>query len=564
MLELLKVRNYAIIEEVTLEPGAGFTALTGETGAGKSILLGALKLVLGSRASSEVVRTGARSACIEAIFSGIPRAAERWLDEAGFAGDGDGAEVIVRREVLAAGTSRSFINGRAAMLSQLRDLGDLLVDMHGQNEHTSLFAPSTQLQLLDSYGDHEKELTAFCEAFREYRTALATLAELNAATADAERRKSFLQFQVNEIQNAALQPDEDSALDTERRRLVNAERLLAACSSASDLLYDGEKAENPASALIAAAGKALSEVATLDPSQEELSREADALRYAVDELAAKVRGYAEQIGAEPERLGIIEDRLQVIKALKRKYGADIDEIIATGEQLAAELSRIENHEHLMAEAEAGLEKARALALKTAKVLSDKRKLTAKAFEKQVESEIRQIDLPKARFQVSLNTRLDGEVDAEKLSESGADEIEFMVAINAGEGSRPMRKVASGGELSRIMLGMKSVLAKRDRVPTLIFDEIDVGVSGEAALRVGDKLTRLAESHQVLCITHLPQIAARGDVHLVVEKHVEQGRTSAQLRRLEGRERRDALARMLSGNEVDTTSLKYAEKLLAQR
>jgi DNA repair protein RecN (Recombination protein N) len=436
------------------------------------------------------------------------------------------------------------------------------------------------MHLLDGFGGHDREVADYRAAHRALREAAARLRALSTDAGEAERRKAYLQFQVDEIAKAALLPGEDESLEQERRRLANAERIGAACASACDLLYEGDTTENPAGALISAAAKALEEVAGLDPSQEELAARAGELRFAAEDLAARVREYMAQVQADPRRLAAVEERLHLIRSLKRKYGLGIPEIIAAGEALAAELSSLENRDAELAAARAEVERAAALALVAAGALTARRLRAAGEFQRQVAREMRGLELPRAAFSALVSPRQPhGGGDAEggapdpldvpeiqgvaALGPDGADTVEFLVALNPGEEARPLRKVASGGEIARIMLAIKSVLAGRDEIPTLIFDEIDVGVSGEAAARVGEKLARLSESHQVLCITHLPQVAARGDHHLSAGKRVVQGRTRAEVRRLEGAERAAAVAQMLSGREVDEESLRYARKLLSR-
>lgn len=577
MLELLRISNYAIIDQLELEVGSGLTAVTGETGAGKSILLGALRLVLGERATVEAIRTGAERATIEAVFRVPGDDLRRWLDQAGFS-DGDGDEqVLVRRELLSSGSSRNYVNNRGATLAQLKEMGEWLVDLHGQNDHTALLSPVNQLRVLDSFGDYAREMVTYREAYRAYRESAARLAALAADQGDAERRRSFLEFQIEEINRAALRPGEDEALETERRRLQNAERLRNTCSTICDLLYEGESTETPASSMVASAAKALGELAQLDPTQQHLSTEADAVRFALEDLCEKVRDYAATVQLDPERLVEVDDRLQTIKALKRKYGSTIEEILATEEALAAELNTIVNHDEEKSRAQEEYCRCRDAAVTAARVLSRRRHTAASQFEKKVQQQMRDLELPSAVLQVRLVDQLqempqsdaliaNGSSDPalETLTAQGADTIDFLASLNAGEDLKPMRKVASGGEISRIMLAIKSVLAGKDEVPTLIFDEIDVGISGKAAAKVGEKLNALAQSHQVLCITHLPQIAARGDRHLVVEKQAKEGRTCAAVREVQGEERTAALARMLSGSDADDNSLRYAEKLLERR
>lgn len=564
MIEALRISNYAIIERLDVEFDSGLTTITGETGAGKSVLLGALKLLLGERAASDSLRSGADRASIEAIFRMPEPGVRDWLESNAFLDDPGDDQIILRRDLLGSGSSRGFINGRSATLTQLRELGNQLVDLHAQHEHTNLFSPAHQLRLLDGYGSYGDSIAQYQHAYQSWREVSARLAALSTSADDAERRRDFLAFQVDEIDKAELVVGEDEGLESERRRLANAERLTLACRGAIDLLYEGDETANPANSLVTAAARSIAEIVALDPSQESLLKDAEALRFAVEDLSEKLRDYVASVAADPARLAIVDERLQLIRALRRKYGGTVAEILVTRDDLARQLQDIENRDEEIAKARKAHETATAALLAAARELSARREEAARSFQKRVEREMRELELPKAVFLARLTSSLSGTCEASQepdVTASGADTIEFMVSLNPGEETRPLRKVASGGEIARIMLAIKAILAERDNVPTFIFDEIDVGISGQAAARVGDKLCSLAEHHQVFCITHLPQVAARGAHHLFVEKVVSQGRTHATVRPLEGNERADALARMLSGSNIDETSRQYARKLL---
>lgn len=557
MLNVLRITNYAIIEQVEVEFSPGLTVLTGETGAGKSIVLGAFRLLLGGRATSDMVRTGAARAGIEGLFSRLSPSVKTWLDDHGFTADDpdDADSLIIRRDILAEGNSRNYINGRSASVSQLRDLGLLLVDMHGQNEHSRLYAPAAQLHLLDSFGAYDKLLSDYHSAHNQWRQARDRHIALSTDQGDAQLRKNFLEFQVQEITQAQLQPGEDLTLDSERKRLANAERLREICFSVRHRLHEAE--EGAATLQMGLAARLLQELVALDPSQESLVTEAEAVRFALEDLAEKVRDYQEQVVGDPQRLDDVENRLEVIRTLKRKYGGTLDEVIATAQQLAAELNDIVNHDDALEEAASALSVAEKKLTTIAERLTTARKKAAADFQKQVQAAMHDLELPKAQLKIDLQP-------TENFTATGIDTCEFLVSLNAGETPRPMRKIASGGEISRIMLAIKSILAKRDQVPTLVFDEIDTGISGEAAARVGERLENLAASHQVMCITHLPQVAARGHLHLMVEKSTHGKRTATAVTPVSGEQRTLALARMLSGATINEESRRFAETLLAGR
>lgn len=559
MLEVLRITNFAIIDKVEVEFSRGLTVLTGETGAGKSIVLGAFRILLGGRATSDMIRSGCSRAGIEGLFTSLSAPVHEWLDENGFTSDDpqDAESLILRRDLIAEGSGRNYINGRSANVSQLRELGLLLVDMHGQNEHSRLYAPAAQLQVLDSFGGYDKAQFDYATAYEKWRAARERFESLSTDQGDAQRRKDFLQFQVDEITAAELVAGEDVELESERRRLANAEKLREICEGVRDQLYEGEQTDNPAAVQVGAAVRLLADLAALDPEQEQLAADAEALRFALEDLAERVRDYEDKVIGDPARLDIVETRLELIRGLKRKYGTSLEAVIAAGESLAAELNDIVNHDEALNESSAALDKATGVALTAGKALSAARRKAAASFQKQVEVAMRDLELPRAVLKIDLQS-------GETFAASGLDTCEFLVSLNAGEAPRPLRKVASGGEVSRIMLAIKSVLAKRDQVPTLVFDEIDTGISGEAAARVGERLQSLSGSHQVICITHLPQVAARGDLHLVVQKHADGNRTKTGVRAAEGDDRAIALAQMLSGASVDEESKRYAEKLLSRK
>ncbi|MCX7017790.1 MAG: DNA repair protein RecN [bacterium] len=562
MLDFLRIANYAVIEALDAEFAPGLTVITGETGAGKSIIIGALRLALGERVSGDVIRAGAERAMIEAVFSPLTDEMAAWASAGGFESDDGESRLMIRREITASGLTRNFINNRSATAAQLREIGGLIIDFHGQGEHTSLYSPVIQMRLLDSYGGHTKALDAYRAAYAEYRNVLSRLNQLQSSHDGSERRKSFLEFQIEEIASAALKPGEDVQLETELRRLQNAERLGIACATACDLLYEGEQSGASANALIASVAKALADAAALDPSQEELAARATELRFTVEDLASRVRDYAASVTVDPLRLTEVDERLHLIRSLKKKYGASIGEILAAHDALKGELQELENFDEALAQTQERCDAAGAAALAAAGRLSAARIKAAKDFGQQVGKVMQELEMPKAGFHVQIKS--DSGSDPVRLGATGADEIEFLVALNPGEQARPMRKVASGGEMSRIMLAIKSVLAERDAIPTLIFDEIDAGISGDAATCVAEKMQALGESHQVLCITHLAQIAARGDHHAVVEKKVANGRTYISMEFLPNAVRAEAIARMLSGKCADDISLRFAKSLLKQK
>lgn len=612
MLLRLHIEDLAIIDALTLDFTDGFTVLTGETGAGKSIILGALNLVLGERASSDDVRTGCESAVAEALFevSACGRLRDllaEWglLEDDGEAvASGSGrkraggrdripVELVLRREIGAQGRSRCLVNGRLVTLAQLRQIGDRLVDLHGQHQHQSLLRVETHREILDGFGDgeHVRALEAYRAAFGRYSAVVARLRSLNRDEREIERQKGVLEYQLREISEAELTPGEDAALDEERRRLTHAEALKHNATEANDLLYEGENCPAPVSDLVAQVAALAAEAVRLDPSLGTVAERLEAVRAEVDDLAATLRSYAEDLEHDPERLSEIEDRLHLIRQLKRKYGGTIEEILEKAAQFERELHTLthgrEEQERLEAE-RAELERQ---VVQAAECLSAKRRETGERFSKGLQRHLKDLEMTAVRFEVRLDREELGvpssfaEEEEEgresrretsragewlpfpdgkryRVHDYGVDQVEFLFSPNVGEALKPLRKIASGGELSRIMLGLKVLLRSQDQVPTLIFDEIDTGISGRTGTAVGDKMAELGGRYQVICITHLPQIAARATHHFVVRKTQQKGRTLTRVERLDPGERQGEIARLLGGEPDSAIARRHASELLA--
>jgi len=591
MLTELHIRGLAIIDEVSIEFGPGLTTITGETGAGKSLLIGALRLLLGERASSDLVAVGQSRARIQGVFSLETGNIAAQLREMGIIDENDALQLIIRRELLAAGGSRHYLNDVAVPLAHLQDIGRSLVAIHGQNDQALLLQPARQLELLDAFGRCEGVLAEYERCYREAKEAAQRLESLVADAADLEKQRSFLRFQVEEIDRAQLRPDEDKELETELVRLRHAQRIYEALQQAVDLAYEGERNPVTATQLLAQVETLLSDVARYDQRLAGFAETVAELRIAIENLGGDLRSYLGSLDMDPARLVALEERAEVIKSLSRKYGKTVNEILAKREQLAEELAVLENYEVSLERAESAYQRALAELESAAARLSAARQEAARRFEKLVQKEMQGLSLPGARFFVSVRPRSEesstsgrqddnvaqvNEVQTygksggssaqprllpQRFGPHGVDEVEYLVVLNPGDEPRPLRKVASGGELSRIMLAIESVLAERDRVPTLIFDEIDTGISGHAAERVGEKLRQLGQNRQVLCVTHLPQIAACGHRQLVVEKFTQNDKTFVKVAEVAGEQRELALAQMLSGRAKDTESRQFARRLL---
>ncbi len=557
MLLELRAENYAVIDHAIASFGPGLNLLTGETGAGKSILVDALALLMGQKASSDIVRHGAEKAVVACVFDATP-GAEAILEENGL--DPQGAEVILRREVLATGKGRVFVNNQPATVGVLRQLAPELALVHAQSETGGDFDEAQQRGLLDRYAGLSTEAVA--GAYRHWRGVQARLRELEQEEQDRLRALDLWSFQHKEISSVAPALDEDAALETERRVLANSEKLLAAAMSAHELLYEGSAS---AEAALGSALKQVEELARYDPRFAEQVSQLQEARAAVGDVSATVRDYAETVQASPDRLEEIEDRLAALDRLKRKYGATLAEVIAYGEQVAGKIAEIENRDEIVKALRlelAATEKAYAAA---AGALSAARVEAAARLGKRAEQQINDLAM-RARFEVSVAAR----EDQGAWQGHGWDMVVCRIATNTGEPMKPLDEVASGGEMSRVLLALKVSVEeganargrKKTPVPrTLVFDEIDIGIGGRAAEAVGQKLKALSRTQQVLCVTHLPQIAAFADQHFLIEKHEKAARTATSVRLLEVGDRTEELARMISGATVTETSRKHAEQML---
>ncbi|HOF40913.1 MAG TPA: DNA repair protein RecN [Candidatus Hydrogenedentes bacterium] len=551
MLERLHIQNYALIDEIELEFGPGFNVLTGETGAGKSIIVGALNLVLGARASSEGVRDGADRARVDAVFriEDPARDLAAALDASGILLD-DGV-LILSRVITADGRSRAFAAGVPVPLTVLGALGDELVDLHGQHEHQSLLKPSRQLNLLDGFAGAESNVITVAEAVSALRGAERELAVLEVDDRERARRIEFLQHEAEEIEKAALEPGEEEERRERRDLLTHAERIFELSSQAYASLYEHEEGA-VVDALAAAIGN-VEELARINsrfaPFVERL---ADA-REKIEEVAAELREFTTEVDFDAEELEGINARLTLISALKRKYGASIDAVLDYCRRARAEVAAFEQRDERIAQLQrqrdALLEKARDLA----GVLSVLRKKAACTLDKQIAAALAELGMKGGRFETRF--------EHGELSPTGIDRVEFLLAANPGEALKPLRQVASGGEISRVMLALKSVFANADTIPTLIFDEIDAGVGGAVAKKVAAKLGELADSHQTICISHLPQIAAAAETHFHVAKMIQKKRTVTSVARIADEERVRELARLLDGS-VSEVSLEHARSLLS--
>jgi len=570
MLREMLIRNFALIEELRLHVGAGLTALTGETGAGKSIIIGALNAVLGERIGVDVIRTGEHAAQVEAIFdiSSVPPAQEalrQTLRDAGLADDPDGL-LILSREI-ASGRSQYRVNRRAATLALVQSLGRHLVDIHGQHEHQALIHEESHLQFLDAFGgpEHLKLLRQYQELHTRFWRTGVELADLAADERALAQRLDLLRFQVDEIDAADTRAGEEEELLGERARLANAEKLQGGVAAALEAL-DADEGGCATDALQRARHE-LSALADVDADLSGVLADVETALFTAQEAARTLTGYAESVEHNPARLETVEARLDLLTRLKRKYGESTEAVLAHRDRAAAQIAGIDNAEERRAQLEADLEHLRLEAGAAAERLSEARAALADRLARTIEAEVAQLGMPAARFAVDLQRVADedGLICNDGLrcraDRRGIDDCRFMLSANAGEDLRPLRNVASGGELSRMMLAFKSICSRGADIPTIIFDEVDAGIGGVTAHAVGDKLKALAGAAQVLCVTHLPQIARLADQQLRVTKRVKGGRTLVGVEQLSGDERVQDIARMLGGSEGDAKALEHARELL---
>ena len=557
MLLELRAENYAVIDHAIATFGPGLNLLTGETGAGKSILVDALALLMGDKASSDIVRHGAEKAVVACVFEATP-GADAILEENGL--DPQGAEVILRREVLAAGKGRVFVNNQPATVGVLRQLAPELALVHAQSETSASFDEAQQRGLLDRYAGLSTEAVA--GAYRVWRGLQARLRSLEQEEQDRLRALDLWSFQQKEISSVAPQEDEDAKLEAERRVLANSEKLLTAAVGAHELLYEGS---GSAETVLAAALKHVEELARYDERFRERVSQLLEARAAVEDVAAASRDYAEGIQSSPDRLEEIEDRLAALDRLKRKYGATLAEVLRYEAEVAGKIAEIENRDEIAAKLRVELGEAEKQYAAAAAALSADRKAAGLKLGRLAEVQINDLAM-RVRFEVNVLPR----EEQAGWTAHGWDTVECRIATNAGEPLKPLDEVASGGEMSRVLLALKVSVEEganargRRKTPvprTLVFDEIDIGIGGRAAEAVGRKLKALSRSQQVLCVTHLPQIAAFADQHFLIEKREKQARTATSVRLLAPGDRTEELARMISGAKVTETSRKHAEQML---
>ncbi len=549
MLVLLHIENIAVIEQADITFQQGFNALTGETGAGKSIVIDAISAILGQRAYRDAIRTGSTKAFISAIFQNVPE--YPWFSENGV--PLEGGEVMIQREIHADGKNVCRVNGVSVTVSILRGLGQQLIQIHGQHDSAQLFDEANHLSMLDAFADHQTLIGSYQDAFREMDEIRRRIRSLQMDEAEKARRMETLSYQIQEIARADLKIGEDDELEEKRRIMRSGEKLMTALAQASAALYGWDDSEG-ANALVSSAKQALATVAGVSGELEEAFRQVEELSYSVLDAAERVRDLRDSFDFSPGELETVESRLDVIHRLRRKYGTTCEDILNYKDSCQKELDRIQMADDTIALLQTEFRKKAKTAKSLAAELTEARKKAAEEFSGRIISELRQLDMPKVQFQVEISPLA-------HLDLTGADACRFMMSANVGEELRQMNRVASGGELARIMLAMKNVLSEKDHIPTMIFDEVDTGVSGRAAQKVAEKLHSVARGKQVLCVTHLPQIAAMADTHFLISKAEQQGRTYTSVIPLSLEGRKEEIARLIGGARITENTMKSAEEML---
>ncbi len=553
MLSMLHIENIALISSADIQFGEGFNVLTGETGAGKSIVVDSISAVLGERTSRDLIRTGTKSATVSGVFVDVPKL--DWLESQGIV---QGEELVLRREIKSDGRNNCRVNGNLVTVSQLKELGRQLLNIHGQHDGQQLLDPACHLDYLDSFGKTDAEYQVFLASYQNLTAIRKQISALQMDEAERQRRVDTLSYQIGELERADLKAGEDEELNARKDLLRSGGKVMSAILAAQNALSGDDDTEG-ACALIGSAQGEIFGVTRYSHQLGQLGGKLAELSSAADDIAEILRDLQREMDFSPEELDELESRLDILYRLGKKYGGSVAEMLDYLAKCKKELTQIQDADDTILLLEKELASCLNETKKLAEILSQKRKSGGEALKNRVESELRQLDMPKIRFQVEFTPK-SGELG---LDETGCDEVQFLMSANLGEDLKPIQRVASGGELARIMLALKNVLAEDEGIMSLVFDEVDTGVSGRAAQKVAEKMAQVASHKQVLCVTHLPQIAAMADIHLRVEKGEENGRTFTRVDELEAPQRRAELARLIGGSQLTQALEQSAQELLDQ-
>lgn len=563
MLLQLQINNIALIDKINIELGEGLNILTGETGAGKSIIIDSINAILGERVSKDIIRTGTEKASVEAVFQIDNERLSDFFQSIGIEPEEDGT-LIVSRDFTLSGKNTCRINGKMSTVSMLKELGKHLIDIHGQFDNQSLLRTESHIDLLDSFAGEALNTikTDYLNCLEEYKSVKSKLHELTGDKNDRERRIELLKYQIDEISRAKLKPGEEEKLNKKRLVLSNSEKIIGALTNAYEFLYSGDSIKKAAQDALNEALCELNSIVKIEEKYGNLASRIEEVSYILDDIISEIRNERESIEYSPELLGQIEERIDLIYKLKRKYGTTVEEIIENCGAMEDELNGIMQGEELVTELKDKLLKIESNLYMFAKRLDEERLSACEVLESRIGAELDDLEMKKAKFKVSIE--FDDLADADgqrKYFANGLNKVEFLISANAGEPLKPLSKIASGGEMSRIMLAIKTILANVDHMPTLIFDEIDIGISGKAAQSVGEKLSIISENHQVICVTHLAQIACMAKHHYLIEKISKNDSTTTTVNRLKTEEIKYEVARILGGTNITDITLKHAEEMI---
>ena len=553
MLTTLYIENIAVIEKNSIDFSQGLNVLTGETGAGKSIIIDSINAIMGQRTSKELVRTGAKTALVTAQFDDVNDTVKAKLSELGYDNEDDDT-LILQRTISSTGKSSCKINARPASVSVLKEIAKNLINIHGQHESYELFSPDTHIDYIDSFGELDKELEDYREKYKRYKALKKQLSEANSDESARLHEIDLLTYQTTELFNADVQPDETEQLENERIILMNSEKIFTLLNDAKELL-DGDERTQGGIESVETAMNYIQRASSLNAEYESISESITDAYYNLRDCIESISDAAESVESDPQRLEEIEERLDLLNRLTRKYGCECNELPSLAEKMQARLEELLSYDKNRDQLEADYKKAENEVRKSAQKLSEIRKKTAKVFSEHVREEMSFLNMP--------NVQIVTQFEDTDFYEKGTDKVEFLISANPGEPPRPVAKIASGGELSRMMLAIKTVLASTDDIDTLIFDEVDTGISGSAAQKVGLKLREVSRSSQVLCVTHQAQLAALADAHYLISKQIEDGRTFTQVRLLDFDGRKQELARIIGGVSITDAALAHAEAMLKE-